>query len=63
MILKFVGFDFKMEGFQEDGAYTDASKNTFEYATANYNYQKSNIADIATRRGQGVATGGRGGAY
>ena len=54
MILKFVGFDFKMEGFQEDGADTDASDNTFEYAT-NYNSSKSNTAGIAARRGHGIA--------
>ena len=72
MILKFIGFNFKMEGFQEDGAYTDASGNTFEYGSVNYNFAKSNTAgiaaksntaDFAARRGQGVATGGRGGAY
>ena len=63
MILKFIGFNFKMEGFQEDGAYTDASENTFEYTSNNYNSPKSNTAGIATRKGQGVATGGRGGAY
>ena len=62
MFLKFVGFDFKMEGFQEDGADTDASENTFEYAT-NYNSSKSNKDSIATRRGHGVAIGRTGGAY